>query len=106
MAYTGARRGELLYLRWDDVHLDGDDPFVRIRGSATMVAGRRVEGTTKSGRVRTVGLDAGTVSTLRAHAELQAKEREIVDQSWHETGHVFRMQRWALRSCLTSPALS
>jgi integrase len=91
-AYTGARRGELLYLRWDDVHLDGHDPFVRIRGSATIVAGHRVEGTTKSGRVRTVGLDAGTVSTLRAHAERQAKEREFVDQSWHETGHVFRME--------------
>jgi integrase len=54
-AYTGARRGELLHLRWDDVQLEGDDPHIRIRGSMTMVAGKRLEGTTKSGRVRTVG---------------------------------------------------
>lgn len=38
-AYTGARRGELLNLRWRDV--DG---------------GQRIEGTTKSGRSRTVSI--------------------------------------------------
>lgn len=91
-AYTGARRGELLHLRWEDVQLDGDDPHIRIRGSMTMVAGKRVEGTTKSGRVRTVGIDAGTVAVLRQHAERQAKEREIACGSWQEGGYVFRME--------------
>ena len=38
-------------------------------------SGRRVEGTTKTGRVRRVSLDPGTVGVLREHAERQAKER-------------------------------
>ena len=57
-----------------------------------MVAGHRVEGTTKSGRMRTVGLDARTVRVLREHAERQATERERAGHSWHESGHVFRME--------------
>lgn len=44
-AYSGARRGELLNLRWPDI--DWDAPAIRIRGSVGMVAGERVEGTTK-----------------------------------------------------------
>jgi integrase len=91
-AYTGARRGELLHLRWDDVELEGDHPHIVVRGSVTMVGGRRVEGTTKSGRVRTVGIDAGTVAALRDHAKRQAKERERACGSWVEGGHVFRME--------------
>jgi integrase len=51
-AYTGARRGELLYLRWKDVDLDGHE--IRITGSAAMIERERVEGTTKSGRSRAV----------------------------------------------------
>jgi len=91
-AYTGARRGELLHLRWDDVELDGGHPHIVVRGSVTMVEGRRVEGTTKTGRVRMVGIDAGTVAALREHAGRQAKERERACGSWVEGGHVFRME--------------
>ena len=54
-AYTGARRGELLNLRWRDVDLDLGE--VRITGSAAVIAGQRIEGTTKSGRSRTVSID-------------------------------------------------
>lgn len=46
-AYTGARRGELLHLRWRDIDLGAAE--VRISGSAAVIAGRRIEGTTKSG---------------------------------------------------------
>ena len=44
-AYTGARRGELLNLRWRDV----DQPMQRSvsDGSAAVVGGTRIEGTTK-----------------------------------------------------------
>ena len=47
-AYAGARRGELLNLRWRDVDLDLGE--IRITGSAAVIAGQRIEGTTKSGR--------------------------------------------------------
>ena len=69
LAYTGARRGEALALRWRDVDLDA--ATVRIRRSAGMVriAGESagvVEGDTKSGKPRIVDLDEGTVAVLRA----------------------------------------
>ena len=91
-AYTGARRGELLFLRWSSVVLDGDDPHIWIRGATGIVRGRRVEGTTKTGRVRRVSLDAGTAQVLRDHAERQAKERELVGGSWPGGDWVFRME--------------
>jgi len=47
-AYTGARRGELVNLRWSDVNL-GDAPSIRLRGTVSVIAGTRVEGTTKGG---------------------------------------------------------
>lgn len=91
-AFTGMRRGELLYLRWADVHLDGSDPHIVVRGSAVMVGGHRVEGTTKSGRTRTVSIDPGTVAVLRRHARQQRKERAKARGSWVENDLVFRKE--------------
>ena len=64
-AYTGARRGELLYLRWSAVDLDAAE--VTFGGSTAVVRGQRVEGTTKGGRSRAVSLDRETVAVLREH---------------------------------------
>jgi integrase len=79
-AYTGARRGELLNLRWYDIDLDHGE--VRITGSAAVIAGQRIEGTTKSGRSRTVSIDPGTVQVLRDHRKRQAEERLKVGPEW------------------------
>ena len=49
-AYTGARRGELLNLRWTDVDLDAKK--ITISGSTAVIGGERINGTTKSGRTR------------------------------------------------------
>lgn len=91
-AYTGARRGELLYLRWASVVLDGADPHIWITGSTAIVRGHRVDGTTKTGRARRVSIDPGTVRVLRDHAEVQAKEREFIGDGWPDTDHVFRSE--------------
>ncbi len=48
-AYTGARRGELLNLRWPDVDLE--TKRLTITGSTAVIAGERIDGTTKSGRI-------------------------------------------------------
>src|SRR5664280_1255135 len=64
-AFTGARRGEVLHLRWSDLDLEED--VIRFEGSTGVVDGERIDGTTKGGRSRVVGIDRGTrrVSSLR-----------------------------------------
>ncbi|WP_408618266.1 tyrosine-type recombinase/integrase [Jiangella endophytica] len=63
-AHTGARPGELLNLRWLDVDLERAE--VVIRGSAAVIEGERIEGTTKGGYVRIVSIDVGTVAVLKS----------------------------------------
>ena len=79
-AYTGARRGELLNLRWR--HVDLARAEIRISGSAAVIGGTRIEGTTKSGRSRTVSIDDGTVQVLKAHRVRQAEERLTAGPDW------------------------
>jgi integrase len=86
--HTGARRGELLNLRWADIDF-GQAPAVTIRGSVGMADGRRVEGTTKGGRVRTVSIDPGTVATIKTHRSQQDGDRALVGQSWRPGDYVF-----------------
>ncbi|MFD0773763.1 tyrosine-type recombinase/integrase [Streptomonospora algeriensis] len=87
-AYTGARRGELLNLRWSDVDLEAGE--LRISGSASFIDGQRVEGTTKSGRARTVAIDAATVAVLKGHRAMQAADRDAAGEEWRGDGkHVF-----------------
>jgi integrase len=88
-AYTGARRGELLNLRWRDTDLDA--PEIRITGSAAVIAGKRIEGTTKNGRSRTVSLDADTAQVLRDHWKRQTQDRLKAGPEWRGTDdYVFR----------------
>ncbi|MFC4117477.1 site-specific integrase, partial [Nonomuraea zeae] len=83
-AYTGARRGELLNLRWTDVDLD--KPQIHITGTAAVIDRERVEGTTKSGRSRVVSLDPSTVRVLKAHRARQDEERLRLGEFWKGGG--------------------
>ncbi|WP_427383985.1 tyrosine-type recombinase/integrase [Janibacter sp. G56] len=94
-AYTGARRGELMNLRWADVHLGdehGQGAFVRLRGTVSVINGVRVEGSTKGGRERTVSIDAGTVAVLTEHRSRQETERDLAGALWAGGDHVFRRE--------------
>ena len=105
-AATGARRGELVNLRWADVHLgdmrSGEAASVRLRGTVSVIKGVRVEGSTKGGRERVVSIDLATVEVLKAHRVEQDRERVLAGGSWvddSETtggGHVFRQELGAL----------
>ena len=79
-AFTGARRGELLHLRWTD--LDLDVRTMQIRGSARVIDGQWVDGPTKGGDHRSISLDAGTVALLRDLREEQQVKRETAADSW------------------------
>ena len=83
-AYTGARRGELMNLRWADVHL-GDDQAGGVRAAAGHGLGHRRgagRGHTKGGRERTVSIDAGTAAVLTEHRRRQEAERALAAGSW------------------------
>src|SRR5215472_5139101 len=88
-AYTGARRGELLNLQWSAVDLDGKK--ITITGSTAVIGGKRVTGTTKSGRTRVVTIDDATVAVLRQHRADQASDQLRAGDFWRGTmdGYVF-----------------
>jgi integrase len=90
-AYTGARRGELLFLRWEAVDLDAAE--VTFGGSTAVVRGQRVEGTTKGGRSRTISIDHDTVTVLRTHHRQQDVERQAAGSAWTDSRLVFTT-RW------------
>jgi integrase len=87
-ATTGARRGELLALRWDDVDLDAGT--ISIRRAMTEVGGEIIEGEpkTRSGK-RTIAIDPATVAALRTHHKAQVAERLAAGPRWQEKGLVF-----------------
>ncbi len=83
-AYTGARRGELLALRWDAIDLDKKE--VTFARSTAVVDGVRVDGSTKGDRTRTISLDAGTVDEMREHRKRQLAERLVAGPRWAGDG--------------------
>jgi integrase len=87
-AFTGARRGELLNLRWTSVDLDAYE--ITITGSAAFIDGKRIEGTTKTGRTRVVSIDQGTVHVLKEHRRQQAADKLLAGEEWRGLDdHVF-----------------
>jgi integrase len=75
-AVTGARRSELLGLRWADLDL-GPEPSARIERSRVLVEGRMVDQEPKTARSRrTVALDPETAEALRRY-ELACKAERL-----------------------------
>jgi integrase len=64
-ASSGARRGELLALRWSDIDIDRGT--LSIERGVVMVDGELIEQGTKTHQSRRLSLDSGTVSALSAH---------------------------------------
>jgi integrase len=84
-AATGARRGELLALRWADLDLEAGT--ARIWRSLQLVNGRlRVKETKTRAGDRTVGLGPSTVAALRRHRAEQAERRLAFGTAYHTAG--------------------
>lgn len=64
-ALTGARRGELVALRWSDIDLE--EGSVQIARGVTVVNKVAIEGPTKTHQARRVALDDIGIETLRRH---------------------------------------
>lgn len=87
-AFTGARRGELLALRWSDF----DGKAISISKNRTKAGREVVElNSTKGGNngQRRVPLDIETIEQFQVHRKNQLKERWAIGQHWQETGYVF-----------------
>lgn len=88
-AATGARRSEVLALRWRDVDLE--EGTVTIGRGVVMGPNGLVEKDTKTHAVRTVSLDATALDLLRAHrsraAELMSHARRALPTSAHVFSH-------------------
>jgi integrase len=86
---TGARRGELLALRWEDVAipevgqaaLTVRRAFVEPKGKG----GRIVEKSTKTDHIRTIPLGALAVEALRRQWAMQAQERREAGSAYAAT---------------------
>lgn len=91
---TGARQGELLALRWQDVDIDRGTiritrTLIRASGGLTMS-----EPKTASGK-RTIPVGRSTIDALRAHRTAQVAERLRVGPAWQDGDLVFASQTGA-----------
>jgi integrase len=87
-AFTGARRGELLALRWSDF----DGTFIEISKSRTKAGNVVVElSSTKVGNngQRRVRLDQATIEQFQAHRKRQIVERLAIGEAWNDTSYIF-----------------
>ena len=63
-------------------------------GSTAVVRRKRVEGTTKGGRSRTISIDSETVAMLREHRCQQAAERLAAGTAWNDSDGLVFTSRW------------
>jgi integrase len=88
LASTGARRGEALGCRWEDLHLDAGRWQIRrarVPGAREVVES---EPKTAAGR-RVVALDPATARVLREWRKAQLEERLAWGPAWTDSGHTF-----------------
>ena len=95
LATTGMRRGEVLGLRWRDVHLDASRLSVVQSLTVTKYEVAVSEPKTAKGR-RSVALDRATVAALHAHRKMQLEERLAWGEAWQDTGYVFTREDGSL----------
>jgi integrase len=86
-ASSGARRGELLALRWSDIDLDLGR--LSIERGIVLVDGNLIEQGTKTHQSRRISLDAGTVSALEEHRERVIDRARAAGSALTPDGFVF-----------------
>jgi integrase len=87
--YSGARKGEMLALRWSD--LDTTKKTLLISKNRLRITGGYIEqDSTKGGDGRRiVTLDEGTIEILRQLRKTQMEDRLLAGNLWLELGYIF-----------------
>lgn len=105
---TGARHGELLALRWQDVAPNEDGAEIAIRHTYSRAipkkeggAGYSV-GTPKTGKARLVSVGLKTAAALKAHRQAQLEERFALGPRYEESPYVFTKAKGGLLPHRTS----
>ena len=88
-AYSGARKGELLALKWTD--LDFETSRLVISKNRVVVRGVAIDqNSTKGGEGRRIiHLDPLTLDVLNQHRKSQIAERLKAGSEWQENGYIF-----------------
>lgn len=84
---TGARRGEVLGLRWEDVDFDSARLTIRRSVSYTPTSGVTIKGT-KTNRERVVALDPQTLEVLRVLQGARRSAASIAGLPFPDAGYV------------------
>lgn len=85
---TGCRRGEAAGLKWESIDIDSG--IVTIERALLYDAQRGIyEGTTKTGKNRTVHIAAETIALLKRLRVKQMSDRLASGDLWNDTGYVF-----------------
>lgn len=87
-AVTGARRGELVALRWSDVDLAQGEVTIR-RARVVALDGGTVERGTKTGKGRTIALDPTTVAIVDEHRVRCEFRAMTAETTIAPDGHLF-----------------
>ena len=87
--HTGARRGELVALRWSDLNFNNQTLSInKTRGKSNGIDYE--EDTTKNENgMRSIELSSDTVEILKAHKERQNLEQMVFGNAWQDTGYIF-----------------
>jgi integrase len=86
---SGARKGELFGLRWEDVDLDAAQVRIDRQMYCHLPAAEADFGPTKTKRGRTVAIGAQTVALLRTHRRTQSELKMRNRDTYHDLDLVF-----------------
>lgn len=88
MIDTGARRGEILGLKWDAIDFKNNQ--IRIENNLQYTKERGIfEDTTKTEENRTINVAPEIINILQAHKKEQLQQKLKLGTYWHETNYCF-----------------
>lgn len=86
--YTGARRGEVLALKWACLNLEGSTVTIASSLARTQSRGLFFK-SPKKGKARTITLPSPLVTILKEHRERQGQERKLLGAGYKDDDLVF-----------------